>query len=99
MGDLLDGQSSLRAIDYVLSGVANWLLSKWILASGVASSQILENGDDGDEDEDENDDGNDHLLPDLGEGLEDGGQVKVLRRVQVPSNMVQHLKSDIWKNN
>ena len=69
MGDLLNGQSSLRAIDYVLSGVANWLLSKWILASGVASSQILENGDDGDEDEDENDDGNDHLLPDLEKDL------------------------------
>ena len=34
------------------------------------------NGDD--EDEDENDDGNDHLLRDLGEGLENGGQVGVL---------------------
>ena len=54
------------------------------------------NGDD--EDEDENDDGNDHLLPYLGEGLENGGQVEVLGRVQVPSNMVHHLKSDIWKN-
>ena len=97
MSDILNGQSSLRAIEYVLSGVANWLLSKWILASGVASSQILENGDDGDEeeDEDENDDGNDHLLPDLGEGLENGGQVEVLGRVQVPSNVVHHLKSDI----
>ena len=30
------------------------------------------NGDDEDEDE------NDHLLPDLGEGLENGGQVGVL---------------------
>ena len=46
------------------------------------------NGDD----EDENDDGNDHLLPDLGEGLEDGGQVEVLGRVQVPSNVVHHLE-------
>ena len=53
------------------------------------------NGDD----EDENDDGNDHLLPYLGEGLENGGQVGVLGRVQVPSNMVHHLKSDFWKSN
>ena len=36
---------------------------------------------DGDEDDDENDDGNDHLLPDLGKGLENGGQVEVLWRV------------------
>ena len=49
------------------------------------------NGDD----EDEDDDGNDHLLRDLGEGLENGGQVEVLGRVQVPSNVVHHLKSDI----
>ena len=55
------------------------------------------NGDD--EDEDENDDGNDHMLPYLGERLENGGQVEVLGRVQVPSNVVHHLKSDIWKNN
>ena len=52
-----------------------------------------------DDDKDENDDGNDHLLPDLGEGLENGGQVEVLGRVQVPSNVVHHLKSGIWKNN
>ena len=33
-----------------------------------------------------------HLFPDLGEGLEDGWQVEVLGRVQVPSNVVHHLK-------
>ena len=53
------------------------------------------NGDD----EDENDDGNDHLLPYLGEGIENGGQVGVMGRVQVPSNMVHHLKNDFWKSN
>ena len=53
----------------------------------------------GDDDENEDENGNDHLLPDLGEGIENGGQVGVMGRVQVPSNMVHHLKSDFWKSN
>ena len=36
-----------------------------------------------------------YLFPDLGEWLEDGWQVEVLGGVQVPSNVVHHLKSGL----